>query len=379
MAVEPRGIVVLGSTGSIGTQTLDIVRAMPERFRVAGLAGGGNTGLLARQLEEFRVPHYCANIGADGASARVASMDELVALQDVDLVVVATSSTAALSATLAALRLGRSVATANKEVLVAAGEIVVATARRHGAQLLPIDSEHSAIWQCLRGEAREAVARIELTASGGAFRDLPLGDLASVSPAAALQHPVWQMGAKVTIDAATLVNKAFEVVEARWLFDVDIDKIDVVIHRESVVHSVVHFVDGSSKAQLGRPDMHVPIQYALTYPERLPSPVRPADLAALGRLSFAPVDPARYPAFGWVIEAARIGGTSPAAVSSANDVAVDEFLAGRARFTDIAETLGACLAAHSSVATPTLDDVLTAEKWARAFAKEHLAATTLRP
>ena len=367
---------MLGSTGSIGTQTLDVVRAMPAWFRVVGLAGGGNVELLTKQLHEFAVPHYCANVVANGGSARVPSMDELVRLPGVDLVVVATSSTAALSATLAALELGRSVATANKEVLVAAGEIVVAKAREHGAQLLPIDSEHSAIWQCLRGEANEAVSRIVLTASGGAFRDLPLADLEAVSPAAALKHPVWQMGAKVTIDAATLVNKAFEVIEARWLFDVPIDKIDVVIHRESVVHSVVHFVDGSSKAQLGRPDMHVPIQYALTYPERLPSPVLAADLSSIGSLTFASLDPRRYPAFGWVIEAARVGGTYPAAVSSANDVAVEEFLGGRARFTDIAETIAACLESHRSVDRPTLDDVLAAESWARAFAREHLAAAS---
>ncbi|HEY3081043.1 MAG TPA: 1-deoxy-D-xylulose-5-phosphate reductoisomerase [Chloroflexota bacterium] len=368
-----RGLVVLGSTGSIGTQTLDVVRAMPSRFRVMGLAGGSNVELLGRQLDEFRVPYYCANAPASAGTAELVTMEDLVRLPEVGLVVVATAGTAALAATLTALTLGRAVATANKEVLVAAGELVVATARRHGAALLPIDSEHSAIWQCLRGEESQAVGRVLLTASGGAFRDLPLEQLEAVSPAAALKHPVWQMGAKITIDAATLVNKAFEVVEAHWLFDLPYDKIDVVIHRESVIHSVVHFVDGSSKAQLGRPDMHVPIQYALTYPERIVNAVPPADLAALGQLSFAPLDHERYPGFGCVMEAARRGGTYPAALSAANDVAVELFLSERARFGDIAETLRACLEAHRSTDHPTLDAVLAAERWARAFTTERLA------
>ena len=368
-----RGLVVLGSTGSIGTQTLDVVRAMAGRFRVMGLAGGSNVELLGKQLEEFRVPYYCANAPAAAGAAQLVSMEDLVRMPGVELIVVATVGTAALAATLKALELGRAVATANKEVLVAAGEIVVATARRHGAALLPIDSEHSAIWQCMRGEESRAVARVVLTASGGAFRDLPLDQLERASPAAALKHPVWQMGAKITIDAATLVNKAFEVVEAHWLFGVPYEKIDVVIHRESVIHSVVHFVDGSSKAQLGRPDMHVPIQYALTYPERVENAVPPADLAAIGRLSFAALDHARYPAFGCVLEAARRGGTYAAALSAANDVAVELFLAGRARFSDIAETLRACLDAHCSSGRPTLDDVLEAERWARAFTTGRLA------
>jgi 1-deoxy-D-xylulose-5-phosphate reductoisomerase len=289
------------------------------------------------------------------------------------MVVVATAGTAGLAATLAAVKVGPAVGTANKGGLVAAGELVMGSARRHGAALLPIDSEHSAIWQCLRGEESRAVARVLLTASGGAFRELPLAELEAVSPSAALKHPVWQMGAKITIDAATLVNKAFEVVEAHWLFDIPYEKIDVVIHRESVIHSVVHFVDGSSKAQLGRPVMRVPIQYALTYPERVTSAVPPVDLAEVGRLSFAPLDHARYPGFGCVMEAARRGGTYPAALSAANDVAVELFLGERVRFGDIAETLRACLEAHRSAERPELDDVLAAEHWARAFTTERLA------
>jgi 1-deoxy-D-xylulose-5-phosphate reductoisomerase len=240
---EPRGIVLLGSTGSIGRQTLDVVRALPGRFRVVGLAAGANAQLLVEQVAEFRPDYACCRVDGAALGAARLSMEEMVALPGVDVVVVATTSTSALAATLRGLELGRTVATANKEVLVAAGEIVVAAARRHGARLLPIDSEHSAIWQCLRGEgggelvAPPAVRRVALTASGGAFRDLPLDQLASVEPAQALRHPVWRMGAKITIDSATLVNKAFEVIEARWLFDLADEQIDVVLHREGVVRT----------------------------------------------------------------------------------------------------------------------------------------------
>jgi 1-deoxy-D-xylulose-5-phosphate reductoisomerase len=377
---EPRGLVLLGSTGSIGRQTLDVVRALPGRFRVVGLAAGSNVALLGQQVAEFRPSHvYCATGGVELDGAQRLPMEELVELPGVDLVVVATTSTSALAATLRAIELGRTVATANKEVLVAAGQIVVAAARRHGARLLPIDSEHSAIWQCLRGEdggeltAGRSVARIVLTASGGAFRDLPLERLAAVSPADALQHPVWQMGAKITVDSATLANKAFEVIEAHWLFDLAYDRIDVVLHRESVVHSIVQFVDGSSKAQLGRPDMRVPIQYALTYPERVAGPAEHLDLASVGRLSFEPVDMARYPAFGLIREAGQAGGTYPAALSAANDVAVEQFVTGRIGFTRIAETLAATLDAHQPRPDPTLDDLLEAERWARAYAEGRLS------
>lgn len=366
------GLVVLGSTGSIGTQTLDIVRHMPERFKVVGLAARRNRELLEQQVAEFGVAHTSCD---DAASM---PMEEMVQLPGVDVVVVATPGTSALRSTLAAIEAGRRVATANKEVLVAAGEIVVAAARHRGVDLLPIDSEHNAIWQCLRGEdgqgiaAGASVARIVLTASGGAFRDLPLDRLGDATLEGALRHPIWQMGQKVTIDAATLANKAFEVVEARWLFDVRYERIDVVLHRESVVHSVVQFVDGSSKAQLGVPDMRLPIQYALTYPERAPGPVRQLDLASLGSLTFAPLDPARYPVFGAIVEAARRGGTCPAVASAANDVGVEEFAAGRNRFTDIAAVVDAVLALHDSVEHPAVHDVIAAEEDARRRAREWL-------
>lgn len=376
--MSTRGLVVLGSTGSIGTQTLDVVRRLPGRFRVVGLAARANERLLARQVAEFAVPYVAAECHAP-VGARVVPMEELVRLPGVDVVVVATPGTSALRATLAALEAGRRVATANKEVLVAAGALVVDVARRHGAELLPVDSEHSAIWQCLRGEdgtgitAGRSVDRLVLTASGGAFRDLPIEELSRATPDAALRHPVWTMGQKVTIDAATLANKAFEVIEAHWLFGVPYDRIDVVLHRESVVHSIVQFVDGSSKAQLGLPDMRAPIQYALTYPERVAGPIQRLDLGRIGTLSFAPVDHRRYPAFQAIVGAGRMGGTYAAAASAANDVAVELFAGGQVRFTDIASVVEAAIAAHDSIQHPTLDDIVDAEQRARAFARAWLA------
>lgn len=367
----PRGLVILGSTGSIGTQTLDVVRALPGRFRVVGLAAGSRVGLLGQQIAEFDVPY--AHCAAGVEPARSCSMEELVCLPGVDIVVVATTSTAALAATMAAIACGRIVATANKETLVAAGEIVVAAARRHGARLLPIDSEHNAIWQCLRGE-EGGLARIALTASGGAFRDLPLDRLSTVTHEQALRHPNWQMGAKVTIDSATLANKAFEVIEARWLFNVPYEQIDVVLHRESVVHSIVQFVDGSSKAQLGLPDMRLPIQYALTYPERVAGPVGNIDLSAMGSLSFAPVEAARYPAFGLIREAARRGATYPAAASAANDVAIEAFASGRLPFTGIAAAIEHVVERHEPLTDGTVAAVLAAEEAARVGAADWVAA-----
>lgn len=372
--IRKRGLVVLGSTGSIGTQTLDVVRGLGDEFHVVGLAGRGNTQLLRQQIEEFRVPYVTSPDSSIASHATIVPMEELVRLAGVDVVVVATPGTSALRSTIAALEAGRQVATANKEVLVAAGQIVVEVARRAGARLLPIDSEHSAIWQCLRGECGDDIAagpsveRIVLTASGGAFRDLPLAQLGDVAPEDALRHPVWTMGRKVTIDAATLANKAFEVIEAHWLFGVPYDQIEVVLHRESVVHSIVQFVDGSSKAQLGLPDMRLPIQYALTYPDRRGSQVGRLDVTRLGSLTFAPIDDQRYPAFGHIIAAARAGGTYPAAITAANDLAVERFLEHQIRFSEIAEVLAATLEAHDSVAHPDLADVLGAEEWARSFA-----------
>jgi 1-deoxy-D-xylulose-5-phosphate reductoisomerase len=272
------GLAILGSTGSIGRQTLEVVRHLRRRFRIVGLAAGHNVTLLEEQAREFSPSLLWADREGDylrekagGLRARWAPMEEMASHPDVDIVVVATAGKAGLLPTLTAVRAGKVVALANKEVLVMAGHLLVAAARQHGAELRPVDSEHSAIWQCLWGEDRASIARIILTGSGGPFRDLSLDDLARVTPEEALRHPTWQMGHKVTVDSATLLNKGLEAIEAHWLFGVAFDKIEVVLHRESIVHSLVEFRDGSIKAQLGIPDMRVPIQCALTYPQRLPA------------------------------------------------------------------------------------------------------------
>jgi 1-deoxy-D-xylulose-5-phosphate reductoisomerase len=300
-------------------------------------------------------------------------MDEMAADPQVDLVVVATSGAAGLTPVLTALRAGKAVALANKEVLVMAGHIVTQAAEQGGAELRPVDSEHSAVWQCLWGEDVAAVERIILTASGGAFRDLSADDLVRVTPQQALRHPTWDMGRKVTVDSATLMNKGFEAIEARWLFDVPVERIDIVMHRESIVHSLVEFADGSVKAQLGEPDMRLPIQTALCYPDRLPVEGMPrVNLARLKSLSFSPPDLARYPCLRLALDAARKDGSWPAVLAAADEVAVEQFLTGAIRFTDIARIVDAALSAHAGVADPSLQDVLEADRWAREFAQSHV-------
>ena len=378
---SPTKLIVLGSTGSIGQQALDVVRRQPGRFEVVGLAGGWNTDLLAKQIAEFRPPYCVAAAPFDPppGCARLALAD-LAAVPGPCLVLVATVGIAGLAPTLAAIRAKNTIALANKEVLVVAGPIVMTEARRRGVAILPVDSEHNALWQCLRGEAplgewseESPVSRLILTASGGAFRERSLADLARVTPAEALRHPNWVMGPKVTVDSATLLNKGFEVIEARWLFGVPYDRIDVLLHRESVVHSLVEFVDGSLKAQLGPPDMRLPIQYALTWPERRPSPARPLDLAALRVLNFGPLDEARYPCFRLAREAARLGGAAPAVLSGADEAAVELFVAGRIGFLDISRLIDRVLDEHIGRASGdglALEDVVAASGWAEARVRE---------
>ena len=373
-------LVILGSTGSIGQQALDVVRRLPGELEVLGLAAGRNVDLLTRQIAEHHPRYFAAEgpVAPDtvGGAVRL-SLNELAGLPDADLVLVATVGSVGLAPTLAAIHAGTTIALANKEVLVVAGEVVAEEARREGVPLLPVDSEHNALWQCLEGEAplgewspESKVARLVLTASGGAFRDRPLDSLAGVTPAEALAHPNWQMGPKVTVDSATLLNKGFEVIEARWLFGLPYDRIDVVMHRQSVVHSLVEFADGSLKAQLGPPDMRLPIQYALTYPRRRPSPVARLDLAALGNLTFGPLDEARYPCFRLARSAAEAGGTYPAALSGADESAVDLFLGGAIRFPDISRLIEQVLAEHRSTANPALGDCVAASDWSAARARE---------
>jgi 1-deoxy-D-xylulose-5-phosphate reductoisomerase len=377
-------VAILGSTGSIGRQTLDVIRSLPGRFNVVALAAGNNVTTLEEQAREFRPrmiyherePEYVESRLSDGSiTAKWATMEEMAAHRDVDLVVVATVGATGLAPSLAAARAGKKIALANKEVLVMAGHILTAEAKRSGAELRPVDSEHSAIWQCLWGESPESVERLVITASGGALRDLPKEELERVTAEQALRHPNWQMGKKITVDSATLMNKGLECIEARWLFDVPLERIEVLLHRESIVHSLVEFRDGSVKAQLGVPDMRLPIQCALTYPERVAETSVPRlDLKSIGTLNFGIPNHARFPCLGLALEAGRRGGTAPAVLAAADEVAVDNFLAGYIRFPEIAHVIQATLDAHNSIGNPSLEQVLDADAWGRAYAEDSIKA-----
>jgi len=347
-----RGVALIGSTGSIGQQAVEVIEAHPHAFRAVALAAGRNSTLLEQQVARLRPT--VSRLGADSSE-----LVDLVTRDDVDLVVIASGGVVSLRPVLAALAAGKVVATANKETLVAGGHLVMPVARGRAADiasrdpgdafasplawLRPIDSEHSAIWQCLVGERIGDVAALVLTASGGPFLDSTQAELAAVTPRQALRHPTWTMGAKITIDSATLANKGLEVIEARWLYDVEDDAIEVVIHPQSVVHSAVRFRDGSLKAQLGTPDMRLPIQYALTYPDRLPSPATAADLIATARLDFREPDERRFPALRIAREAGRLGPRASAALIAADDVAVARFLDGTLGFTGIPTLLEAAV------------------------------------
>jgi len=359
------GVAVLGSTGSIGRQTLEVIAAHPERFAVTGLAAGGQHPGLEEQLAQWPDSRAWSPTGLpaglDPARWADGGLEELATADGTDMVVVATTGMTALPAVLAALSAGRRVALANKETLVAGGHLVAAAldAAEGDAldRLRPIDSEHSAIWQCLLGERIESVQRLVLTASGGPFRDRALAELASATPDEALAHPTWRMGPKVTIDSATLVNKAFEAMEARWLYRLPYSRIDAVIHPRSVVHSLVEFTDGSYKAQLGLPDMRLPIQYALSFPERLPSPARHAAPEEWGALEFMPLEVERYPAYATVRQAAAAGGNRGVVLNAADEVAVAAFLAGSLPFTGIAETISHAVERWGTDEEPPLDGI----------------------
>jgi len=367
-------IAILGSTGSIGQQTLEVVRALSDRFCVVALGAGRNVKLLARQVEEFQPKLVsfrkddCA--GLPTGNYQLLPPEEMAIHPEVDVVVVATSGKAGLAPTLAAIGAGKQIALANKEVLVMAGEVIMAEAKQYGVEITPIDSEHSAIWQCLRGEHKEKVARLILTASGGPFLRYPMEQLAAITPEQALKHPTWQMGEKVTVDSATLMNKGMEIIEAHWLFDLPLQHIDVLIHPESIVHSLVEFADGSVKAQLSPPDMRLPIQYALSYPERLFNPQLPRiDWGRLASLNFEPPDLARFPCLRLAMEAGERGGTYPAALCAADEVAVGLFLSCRIGFLDIASLVEETLEHHQSISHPSLEEVLAADAWAREYAE----------
>ncbi len=377
----PKRIAVLGSTGSVGRQSLDVISQLPDRFELVGLAAGRNTELFADQVAKH-APRYAvsAETSTDVADALKTAgaawtpMHEIAVADDVDIVLVGTAGTAGLEPTLAALRAGKSVAIANKEVLVMAGHLIRRAMLEGGGDLRPVDSEHSAIWQCLWGEDDHEVRRILLTASGGSFRDLDEAELAAVTPEQALNHPTWNMGSKITVDSATLMNKGMETIEAMWLFDVPMEKVEVVLHRESVVHSMVEFSDGSVKAQLGVPDMRLPIQCALAYPQRMPRPPAPElNLADYGSLTFGTPDMQRFPCLRLAMDAGRAGGTLPAAMAAADEVAVHSFMAGKVGFLDIPRIVGRVMQKHDSVDDPSLEAVIQADVWARAAAHEELA------
>ena len=379
-------IALLGSTGSIGTQTLDVVRAHPELFEVEMLAAGRNWELLARQAREFE-PDCVVIADETGYEPLSAALADLpvkvytgadaaamsVTSAGVDTVVSAMVGFAGLAPTLAAVRAGKKIALANKETLVVAGELVMAEAKRCQAPIIPVDSEHSAIFQCLVGEMPSSVKRLVLTASGGAFRDVPADALERMTAADALKHPCWEMGRKITVDCATMMNKGFEVIEARWLFDMPADRIGVVVHPQSVIHSFVEFEDGAFKAQMGMPDMRLPIQYALTFPYRLPvGGGVPYDPVAAGALTFSAPDTRKYPCLGLAYEVldGAYGSGGACVMNAANEIAVAEFLEGRIRFTDIYRLIRQTLDALP-VATPrTLDDYVALDAAARQTARE---------
>ena len=385
-----RRIAILGSTGSVGEQTLDVVGRFPERYRVTALAAGRNLAKLAEQVRRFR-PELVVVAEEDGARELAAQLAPggpriawgapgllEVATHPADLVVSALVGALGLEPTLAAIRAGRDIALANKEVLVMAGALVLREVQAHGVSLLPVDSEHSAIFQALAGQRREDVARLVLTASGGPFRTWSEQEIAAASVEQALRHPNWEMGPKITIDSATLMNKGLEVIEARWLFDVPPERVDVLVHPQSIVHSLVEFVDGSVLAQLGLPDMRVPIAVALAHPERLPLELDRLDLAAIGELRFEVPDRKRFPCLDLAYAALAASEAAPAVLNAANEVSVAAFLAGRIGFPKIAAANAAVLEAHAAQrgrgALRDLADAREADGWARARATEWLAA-----
>lgn len=383
-----RTIAILGSTGSVGVTTLDVVARFPERFRVAALAAGRNLKLLAQQIACFK-PEVVAV--ADEPAARelramlnaqrplvLSGLEGAVAVAThpaTELVVSALVGALGLRPTLRAIESGKDIAFANKEVLVMAGEIVTRAAGAAGVRLLPVDSEHNALFQCLEGRARESVKRIILTASGGPFRTWTRERMEKVTVAQALNHPIWNMGNKITIDSATLMNKGLEVIEAHWLFGMPAERIDVVVHPQGVIHSLVEMVDGSLLAELAIADMAIPAAFALAYPERLPlNHLRPLSLMEAGPLSFEPPDLDRFPCLRLAYQALASGGTAPACLNGANEELVAGFLAGRLRFPQIWRHLATLLERYSPQPARTLEDVLQADSWARAAARELMAA-----
>ena len=393
MTQFPKNIALLGSTGSIGQQTLDVVRRFPEYFRIVALAARSNVSLLEQQAREFEPSLVAcfADTPSVEAAARAAfpnvvlgeqGLLEVTTHPQADIVVAATSGLMGLEPTLAAIRAGKTIALANKETLVMAGHLVMREAQRSGVSILPVDSEHSAIWQCLRGERSKEVNRLLLTASGGPFRRSTLEQIRSVTVEQALAHPTWRMGPKITVDSATLMNKGLEVLEAHWLFGIPYERIDVIVHPESIIHSMVEFVDGSLKMQASLPSMHLPILDALSYPARLNTAgkglVRELHWSDVGQLNFEALDETRFPCFRLALDAARRGGTYPSVLVGADEEAVALFLGGKIEFSRIAELIEAVLEQHRSVEQPDIAAILEAAAWARRATREIIMSQITR-
>ncbi len=376
-------LIILGSTGSIGTQTLDIVREYPERFRVVALTARRNWVLLAAQAREFRprrvvigdekflpqLREALAGLEIE-TEAGAEAIAEAAALPEGGTVVTAMVGYSGLQPTISAIRRGKRIALANKETLVVAGQLITRLAAEHGSEIVPVDSEHSAIFQCLVGEDRKSMRKIILTASGGPFRTLEAERLDHVTPADALRHPNWDMGAKVTIDSASMMNKGFEMIEARWLFDCPPEKIEVAVHPQSIVHSMVEYCDGSIKAQLGVPDMRLPIRYALGYPERLPSEAQTLSLSQMGTLTFEAPDFRKFPLLGLAFHAIGVGGNMPCILNAANEIAVAAFLNSGLRFTDMPHVAEETMKRIALIDNPTLDELVATNAEARKIAEE---------
>lgn len=383
---EMKQIAILGSTGSIGTQTLDVVRANPDRFEVYAISANRSIDLLIRQAREFRPEVVCIADESLYDALREALSDmpikvwagadaiaQMVTMPSIDIVVAAMVGYAGLRPTMEAIRAGKTIALANKETLVVAGEIICELAQQYHTSILPVDSEHSAIFQSLTGEQDNEIEKILLTASGGPFRTFTHEQMAQVTAAQALKHPNWDMGAKITIDSASMMNKGFEVIEAKWLFGVDVERIEVLVHPQSIVHSAVQFRDGAVKAQLGAPDMHLPIQYALTYPERVASDFPRLDLFAAHDLTFEKPDLARFPNLGLAYEATRRGGNMPCVLNAANEVANLAFREGRCGFFQMSEVIVTTMQCADYVAKPTYEDYVRTDAEARKYAETLLA------
>ena len=379
--MNKRRVAILGSTGSIGRQALDVIRQHRDLFEVELLTANNSSELLIAQAREFDVnsamicneekyDEVASALQKDGIKvfAGMDSVCSLVGGSNIDIVLTAMVGFSGLASTVAAIKAGKAIALANKETLVAAGSLVTALAREHGVPLLPVDSEHSAIFQCLQGCGNNRISRIHLTASGGPFREWSREKIAAAGPREALRHPNWQMGSKITIDSATMMNKGLEVIEAKWLFDVEPEDIRVVVHPESIIHSMVEFADGAVIAQLGHPDMREPIQYALAYPQRLNLDNRKLDFAALGSLSFSAPDTERFPALGLAYEALRRGGNLACTMNAANEIAVAAYLREEISFYGISDIVAETMAGVEFVASPSLDDIFATNEAAKEYA-----------